>query len=61
MSLPVTAAVIGMPKLEYVEQNISIAKSFQPLPPDEMNRLAGELSATHKASIDRFFACHHDC
>jgi len=31
MSLPVTAAVIGMPRVEFIEQNVEIARSFSPL------------------------------
>jgi hypothetical protein len=60
MSLPVSAAVIGMPKPEHIEQNIAIAKAFKPMPKDQMYELSGEL-ATHKASIDRFFSNHVDC
>jgi len=60
LSLPVSAAVVGMPKPEYIEENIAIAKRFTPLPKDEMYQLNGEL-ASQKASIDRFFANHIDC
>lgn len=60
LSLPVAAAVIGMPKVEFIEQNVAVAKSFRPLPADEMKGLSGELSGAHKASLDRFFADHVD-
>jgi aryl-alcohol dehydrogenase-like predicted oxidoreductase len=60
LSLPVSAAVVGMPKPEYIEENIAIAKRFTPLPKDEMYQLNGEL-ASQKASIDRFFCGHVDC
>ena len=60
LSLPVTACVVGMPKLEYVEENIRVAKAFKPLAPDQMRRLSDELAAAHKASIDQFFANHID-
>jgi hypothetical protein len=49
-----------MPKPEYIEENIAIAKRFTPLPKDEMYQLNGEL-ASQKASIDRFFSNHVDC
>src|SRR5262249_21408270 len=45
MSLRVGATVIGMPKIEHIEQNIAVAKAFKPLPADEMKRMSGELSA----------------
>jgi predicted aldo/keto reductase-like oxidoreductase len=61
LSLPITAAVVGMPQLEHIEENIKVAKAFKPLPPAEMRRLAGELTANHKAEIDRFFSDHVDC
>jgi predicted aldo/keto reductase-like oxidoreductase len=60
LSLPVGAAVIGMPKMEYVEENIKVAKSFQPMPAEDMRKLSGELSAAHKASLDRYFNDHLD-
>jgi aryl-alcohol dehydrogenase-like predicted oxidoreductase len=43
MSLPVTTAVVGMPHLEMLEQNIATARSFSPLSGDEMDRLRHSL------------------
>ena len=60
MSLPVAATVIGMPKREYLERNVEIAKAFQPLAPDEMRRLSGDLSAKNKVALDTFFQHHID-
>jgi hypothetical protein len=53
--------VIGMPKPEFIDQNVAVAKSFQPLPKREMDDLSTELSQKYKASIDRYFADHRDC
>ncbi len=53
----VTAAVVGMPKLEYIDQNIRIAKAFKPLSDTEKRDLSGKLSV-HKEAMDRYF-CHH--
>lgn len=58
LSLPITAAVIGMPTLANLEENIGVAKAFKPLSPEEMRRLSGELSARNKVALDSFF-CHH--
>jgi aryl-alcohol dehydrogenase-like predicted oxidoreductase len=44
MSLPVTTAVVGMPRLEMLEHNIEVARSFSPLPGQEMERLRQELT-----------------
>jgi predicted aldo/keto reductase-like oxidoreductase len=60
LSLPVTAVVLGMPKLEYVEENLRVAKAFRAMPANEMRQLSNELAGAHKASIDRFFADHVD-
>ena len=60
LSLPVTAAVVGMPKLELLEEDVRLAKAFQPLPAAEMQRLSGRLSARNKQALDRFFQHHID-
>jgi aryl-alcohol dehydrogenase-like predicted oxidoreductase len=39
MSLPVTTAVIGMPRLEFLEQNVEIARGFSPLSREKMEEL----------------------
>ena len=61
MSLPVSAVVVGMPKVEYIEQNVQIAKNFQPMPPDEMKQLSNQLADAYKVAIDTHFAHHTDC
>lgn len=60
LSLPVAAAVVGMPQLEHITENIQVAKAFRPMPQDEMRQFSGQLATAHKASIDRFFADHVD-
>ena len=44
MSLPVTTAVVGMPRLEMLEHNIEVARSFSPLPEQEMEHLRQQLT-----------------
>jgi predicted aldo/keto reductase-like oxidoreductase len=61
LSLPVTACVIGMPKPGMIADNVETVKAFEPMPRDEMNRMAGSLAIHHKANIDRFFHSHIDC
>ncbi len=39
MSLPVTAAVVGMPQISMLEQNIELARGFTPLGDAEMEKL----------------------
>lgn len=60
LSLPVAAAVVGMPKLEMIDSNVQVARSFKPLPNSEMRDLSGRLSARNKLRLERFFAAHVD-
>lgn len=60
LSLPVTAAVVGMPKLEHIEDNVRLAKAFRPLPSSEMKHLSTTLSDRNKEALDRFFRSHVD-
>lgn len=60
MSLPVATVVLGMPKLEYFDENIRAVKAFKPLAKSEMKELSDRLSHEYKASLDQFFAHHVD-
>ena len=60
LTLPVSAAVVGMPNLDFMEQNIAIAKDFQKLGRGEMHDLSDRLSSAHKARLDRIFQDHVD-
>ncbi|HZU24433.1 MAG TPA: aldo/keto reductase [Bryobacteraceae bacterium] len=62
LSLPgVTATVIGMPKVEYIERNVEIAKAYQPMPADDMKQLSNQLADAYKVSIDHHFSDDLDC
>jgi predicted aldo/keto reductase-like oxidoreductase len=39
LGLPVATAVIGMPRVQYIEQNVEIARAFKPLSPAEAEQL----------------------
>ncbi len=59
-SLPISAAVCGMPKLEHLEANVATARAFTtPLPAAEVERLRAQL-AGRKFVLEEFFARHHD-
>jgi len=60
LSLPVSLAVVGMPSLDFIEQNVQLARAFKPLPKSEMQQLSGTLAAKHKMALDRRFANHLD-
>jgi len=60
LSLPVASAVVGMPKLEHIEDNVRMAKAFKRLPAAEMKQLAATLSQKNKVALDRHFRQHVD-
>ena len=60
LSLPVTAVVVGMPKVEYIDENARMAKAFKPLGAPEMHDLSHELSAKNRMALERFFQDHVD-
>jgi aryl-alcohol dehydrogenase-like predicted oxidoreductase len=48
LSLPVTAAVIGMPRVEFIEHNTALARGFSALDRDELERLRRELAPSRE-------------
>lgn len=59
LTLPVSTAVIGMPKPQFIEQNIAAAKSFKPMKEAEMDKLRTQV-ASQRASLEGFFTHHRD-
>lgn len=59
LSLPVATAVMGMPKPEFIEQNVAVARSFKPLNTKEMDSLRTQVAPT-QARLERFFLNHQD-
>ena len=60
LSLPVTLVTVGMPKPEFIDQNVALAKAFKPMPKAEMQELSQRLSEKNKEALDRFFSDHVD-
>ena len=60
LSLPVAAAVVGMPKLENLRQNAELARGFQPMPPSQMEEFSREISDANKVALDDHFCEHED-
>ncbi len=58
-SLPVSAVVCGMPKLEHLEANVLSARAFTPMPGPEMDHLRQQLAGRQGALV-LFFARHRD-
>jgi aryl-alcohol dehydrogenase-like predicted oxidoreductase len=59
MSLPVTTAVVGMPRLEMLEHNTEVARSFAPLGEQEMERLRRDLMPS-RAGLEHKLVGHLD-
>ena len=60
LSLPVSAASVGMPNVEVLEEDVRLARGFKQMARSERNALAAKLSAAHKRNLDRFFQDHAD-
>ena len=60
LSLPVSVAVVGMPRLDHIRQNTQLARAFQPMPREEMQRFSTEMADANKVAMDRHFCCHED-
>jgi predicted aldo/keto reductase-like oxidoreductase len=60
LSLPVSLCVVGMPKLEQIDENCKLARGFKPLPKAEMELMGTRLSDKNKAALDYFLHHHVD-
>jgi uncharacterized protein len=59
LSLPVSTAVMGMPKPEFIQQNVAAAQAFKPMTTEEMEKLRVQVAPT-KVQLERFFYHHYD-
>ena len=59
MSLPVTTAVVGMPKPEMLAHNVEIARSFAPLNEEDKQRLRQQLG-TSREGLENKLVGHLD-
>jgi uncharacterized protein len=60
LSLPVSLASVGMPKPEFIERNIELARAFNPMSDADRRSLAGSIAAERKVSLNKFFRHHED-
>jgi predicted aldo/keto reductase-like oxidoreductase len=60
LSLPVSLASCGMPKLEYIERNVEVARTFTPMSDADRRRLTDGITAERKTSLREFFQRHED-
>jgi uncharacterized protein len=60
LSLPVSLASCGMPKLEFIERNATFARNFQPMSDADRRGLVESIAAERKLSMREFFRAHAD-
>jgi predicted aldo/keto reductase-like oxidoreductase len=58
-SLPISAAVVGMPRPEFIRENIAAARAFTPMTPQEIDQVR-RVVAPAQAAVEAFFAAHAD-
>ena len=59
LSLPISTVVVGMPKPEFVAENIAIARGFAPMDERELDRVRRSV-APQQAAVAAFFSGHVD-
>ena len=60
LSLPITSAVMGMPTLEYLREDVGFAANFQPMAQADMDRFSEKLAGANKQAMDHRFHFHVD-
>ncbi|HEX8202177.1 MAG TPA: aldo/keto reductase [Isosphaeraceae bacterium] len=60
LSLPVSLASCGMPRPEFIERNVEVARHFQPMSEAQRRRLTDSIAAERKVSMRAFFRDHAD-
>ena len=53
LSLPVTTAAVGMPRVEFIEHNIQVAGNFSPLSHSELEQVRQRLAPARKSLEER--------
>jgi len=60
LSLPVSLTSLGMPKPEFIERNVEIARDFRPMSGADRKELSDSIAAGRKAAMVEFFRDHAD-
>ena len=60
LSLPVSLASVGMPKPEFIDRNIELARAFTPMSDADRRLLTDSIAAERKVSVITFFRDHQD-
>jgi len=60
LSLPISVAVLGMTRLEFIRRNAELARNFQSMPKSMMEDFSRRMAAANKAALDHRFTRHRD-
>ncbi|MGE3820291.1 MAG: aldo/keto reductase, partial [Isosphaeraceae bacterium] len=60
LSLPVSLTSLGMPKPEYIDRNVAVARSFTPMKDQERKKLSDGILAERKVAMANFLSDHAD-
>ena len=60
LSLPISLASVGMPRLEHIESNAALARAFKPMSPRQRQQLEESIESSRKLAMHHFFADHQD-
>jgi len=60
LSLPVSLASLGMPRREFIERNVAMAREFRPMTEDDRRRLSDSIAVERKVAMAEFFRRHQD-
>lgn len=60
LSLPVSLASVGMPRLEHISANAEFARQFRPMPSRERRRLSESIPSERQLVMAEFFRDHLD-
>ena len=60
LSLPVSLASVGMPQLEHIEHNATLARHFKPMSTRQRRRLEESIASERKLTMHEFFRVHED-
>jgi uncharacterized protein len=60
LSLPISLASLGMPKPQFIERNIELARAFTPMSEPERKRLTDSIATERKVGLVEFFRQHQD-
>ncbi|MFO0909869.1 MAG: aldo/keto reductase [Isosphaeraceae bacterium] len=60
LSLPVSLTSLGMPKPEFIDRNVAVARNFQPMTDAERKALSDSIAAERKVAHAAFLREHAD-